>query len=122
MGDGGSTPLQNLGKHAVTHVTVEAKHGPFTVLSCRLETGRTHQIRIHLSESGHPVCGDKVYHHKRDGTMMLDTSNAPRLVLHAIELGFEHPILRTSLHWEMPLPRDLQKFMERIGAPKESRS
>ena len=102
--------------------TIEAKHGPFTVLSCRLETGRTHQIRIHLSEAGHPVCGDKVYHHKPDGTMMLDTSNAPRLVLHATELGFQHPVLRTSLHWDMPLPRDLQRFIERICAPKESKS
>lgn len=118
-GDGrrGSTTLQNVGKHAVTHVSVEARHGPFTMLSCRLETGRTHQIRIHLSESGHPVCGDKVYHHKPDGTMMLDTSNASRLVLHAIELGFEHPVTGTTLHWEMPLPRDLERFVERISRP-----
>src|SRR5204862_7593334 len=62
-GDGrrGSTPLPDVGKEAVTHVAVEERLPGYTVLSCRLETGRTHQIRIHLSEAGHPVCGDKVY-------------------------------------------------------------
>lgn len=62
-GDGrrGSTTLPAVGKEAVTHITVEERLAGYTLLSCRLETGRTHQIRIHLSEAGHPVCGDKVY-------------------------------------------------------------
>lgn len=115
-GDGrrGSTTLPDVGKEAVTHVTVEERWKNFTLLSCRLETGRTHQIRIHLSEAGHPVCGDKVYTRKPDGTPFVDTSGAPRLALHATELGFVHPATEAVLHWDMPLPGDLRKFVERL--------
>ena len=62
-GDGrrGSTTLPNVGRRAVTHVRAVERLGDYTLIECRLETGRTHQIRIHLSESGHPLCGDKVY-------------------------------------------------------------
>jgi 23S rRNA pseudouridine1911/1915/1917 synthase len=117
-GDGrrGSSALPGSGKEAVTHVAVEETLARFTVLSCRLETGRTHQIRIHLSEAGHPVCGDKVYVRKPTGEMFPDTSGAPRLALHATELGFEHPRTGERLHWTMPLPPDLAKFVERLRA------
>lgn len=113
-GDGrrGSTHLPGVGKEAVTHITVEEQLKGYTLLSCRLETGRTHQIRIHLSEAGHPVCGDKVYVKRSNGTIFEDTSGAPRLALHATELGFEHPASGAHLHWSMPLPNDLQKFIE----------
>jgi 23S rRNA pseudouridine1911/1915/1917 synthase len=116
-GDGrrGSTRLANTGKEAITHVSVEQRLRRFTLLSCRLETGRTHQIRIHLSESGHPVCGDKVYHRKPTGEEMPDPSGAPRLALHATELGFEHPASGEHLHWMMPLPADLQKLIAALG-------
>ena len=62
-GDGrrGSTTLPNVGRRAVTHVRAVERLGDYTLIECRLETGRTHQIRIHLSELGHPLCGDKVY-------------------------------------------------------------
>lgn len=115
-GDGrrGSTTLPNVGKVATTHVTVEERFPKFTLLSCRLETGRTHQIRIHLSESGHPVCGDKVYCKRSNGDVTPDASGAPRLALHATELGFEHPASGQHLHWAMPLPADLQKFVEKL--------
>lgn len=115
-GDGrrGSTRLPGVGKEAITHVTVEEKLNGYTLLSCRLETGRTHQIRIHLSESGHPVCGDKVYHRRPTGELLADKSGAPRLALHATELGFEHPATGEHLHWAMPLPGDLEKFVERL--------
>jgi 23S rRNA pseudouridine1911/1915/1917 synthase len=115
-GDGrrGSTNLPNVGKEAVTHVSVEERLPGYTLLSCRLETGRTHQIRIHLSEAGHPVCGDKVYVKRPDGTVFEDRSGAPRLALHATELGFAHPASGAQLHWSMPLPPDLQKFVERL--------
>jgi 23S rRNA pseudouridine1911/1915/1917 synthase len=115
-GDGrrGSTPLPNAGKEAVTHVAVEERLPGYTLLSCRLETGRTHQIRIHLSEAGHPVCGDKVYLKRPDGTVFEDRSGAPRLALHATELGFDHPATGAALHWAMPLPPDLQKFVAGI--------
>lgn len=115
-GDGrrGSTQLPGAGKEAITHISVEERLPGHTILSCRLETGRTHQIRIHLAESGHPVCGDKVYLRKPNGEMFEDRSNAPRLALHATELGFEHPAGGEHLHWSMPLPGDLQKLVERL--------
>jgi 23S rRNA pseudouridine1911/1915/1917 synthase len=115
-GDGrrGSTDYPNQGKQAITHVEVAEQLPGYTVLSCRLETGRTHQIRIHLAELGHPVCGEKVYHRKIDGEIRLDHSGAPRLALHATDLGFEHPATGAAMHWEMPLPADLQAFLERL--------
>jgi len=117
-GDGrrGSTTLPDVGKVAVTHVTIEERLKRFTLLSCRLETGRTHQIRIHLSESGHHVCGDKVYNRTRDGVEISEDSGAPRLALHAIELGFRHPASEADLHWVMELPPDLQKLLARHRA------
>ena len=115
-GDGrrGSTNQPGVGKEAITHIDVKECLPGYTLLSCRLETGRTHQIRIHLAELGHPVCGDKVYHHLPDGSIRPDRSGAPRLALHAVELGFVHPITHQEMHWEMPLPPDLQAFLERL--------
>jgi 23S rRNA pseudouridine1911/1915/1917 synthase len=113
-GDGrrGSTKQPDAtGKEAVTHVAVEERLPRHSVLSCRLETGRTHQIRIHLSEAGHPVCGEKVYTRTAGGDPLPETP-APRLALHATELGFEHPVTGEHLHWTMPLPPDLQKFVD----------
>jgi 23S rRNA pseudouridine1911/1915/1917 synthase len=112
-GDGrrGSTPFPDVGKRAVTHFTVQERLRGYTLLSCRLETGRTHQIRIHLSEAGHPVCGDKVYCKKPNGEVVADASGAPRLALHATELGFAHPASGAAMHWDMPLPADLAKFI-----------
>jgi 23S rRNA pseudouridine1911/1915/1917 synthase len=113
-GDGrrGSTSLPAVGKEAITHIAVEERLNGYTLLSCRLETGRTHQIRIHLAEAGHPVCGDKVYIKKANGEIFNDVSGAPRLALHATELGFEHPVGGTHLHWTMPLPGDLAHFVQ----------
>lgn len=115
-GDGrrGSTPLPDAGKEAVTHITVEERLPGYTLLSCRLETGRTHQIRIHLAELGHPVCGERVYNRTFKGEPIPDTSGAPRLALHATELGFSHPITEEPMHWEMPLPHDLREFLDRL--------
>lgn len=115
-GDGrrGSTTLPGVGKRAITHVAVEESLAGYSLLSCRLETGRTHQIRIHLSEAGHPVAGDKVYCRRPDGTQSPDASKAPRLALHAAELGFTHPVSGAVLHWAMPLPPDLTKLVARL--------
>ena len=115
-GDGrrGSTTFAKTGKDAITHVKVEERLKDYTLLSCRLETGRTHQIRIHLSEAGHPLCGDPVYSHMPDRSIKEDHSGAPRLALHAIELGFVHPVTGAEMHWTMPLPPDLEKFVSRL--------
>lgn len=113
-GDGrrGSTTFPNQGKEAITHIQVEETLPGYTLLSCRLETGKTHQIRIHLSELGHPVCGDKVYNRRPDGSILPDPSDAPRLALHATELGFIHPLTEEPMHWDMPLPPDLRAFLD----------
>jgi 23S rRNA pseudouridine1911/1915/1917 synthase len=114
-GDGrrGSGP-EGQGKFAVTHVDVLERLPKHTVLACRLETGRTHQIRIHLAEAGHPVCGEKVYNRRSGGEQIQDNSEAPRLALHAAELGFKHPTTGEPMQWEMELPLDLQGFLARL--------
>jgi 23S rRNA pseudouridine1911/1915/1917 synthase len=106
-----------VGQEAITHVEVVERLPGYTLLGCRLETGRTHQIRIHLAEQGNPVCGDRVYCHRPDGTMIPDPSGAPRLALHAVELGFTHPVSGEKLHWSMPLPADLRTFLDRLRQP-----
>jgi 23S rRNA pseudouridine1911/1915/1917 synthase len=115
-GDGrrGSTRLPDVGKRAVTHVKPIERIGDYTVVECRLETGRTHQIRIHLAERGHPLCGEKVYHQPLFGEPRPDTSGAPRIALHAAELGFEHPITGQPMRFEMPLPDDLREWLGRL--------
>lgn len=121
-GDGrrGSTTLKGEGKVAITHVEVAERLPGYSMLSCRLETGRTHQIRIHLAELGHPICGEKVYVRDVRGNVIADRSEAPRLALHAAELGFVHPVSGVPLHWTMPLPPDLDEFVGRLrdAAPR----
>jgi 23S rRNA pseudouridine1911/1915/1917 synthase len=116
-GDGrrGSTKLPGVGKQAVTNIELVEELAGYSVVSCRLETGRTHQIRIHLAELGHPICGEKVYDRKPGEPAEEDRTGAPRLALHAAELGFNHPVTGQPLHWTMPLPADLQRLLERLG-------
>ncbi|MBI3823049.1 MAG: RluA family pseudouridine synthase [Planctomycetes bacterium] len=118
-GDGrrGSTTLKDAGKEAVTHVSVVEVLPGYTLLSCKLETGRTHQIRIHLAEIGHPVCGERVYHRRPNGDVVTDNSGASRLALHAAELGFRHPITDEAMHWEMPPPDDFREWLDRLRGP-----
>jgi 23S rRNA pseudouridine1911/1915/1917 synthase len=98
---------------AVTHVAVEerlpasAAGQPCTLVSCRLETGRTHQIRIHLSEAGHPLLGERVYVRGYPRAIV----PAPRLMLHAAELGFVHPATGRDVRWTSPLPADMQEML-----------
>jgi 23S rRNA pseudouridine1911/1915/1917 synthase len=115
-GDGrrGSTTLPNVGKRAVTHVKPLERLGDYTLVECRLETGRTHQIRIHLSEAAHPLCGEKVYRQPLFGEPIPDRSGAPRLALHSAELAFEHPITGEAMSFKMPLPEDFAQFLARL--------
>jgi 23S rRNA pseudouridine1911/1915/1917 synthase len=128
-------------REAITHVErLEALPSvpPATLVACRLETGRTHQIRIHLSEAGHPIVGEKVYVRARGsrtleeigperqrGSRTLEeigperqrgsrTLEAPRLMLHAAELGFLHPATEREMHWELPMPEDMKVVLERL--------
>jgi 23S rRNA pseudouridine1911/1915/1917 synthase len=115
-GDGrrGSTTLPKIGKKAVTHVRPIEKLNGYTLVECRLETGRTHQIRIHLAERGHPVCGDKVYCQPLFQPVIEDKSGAPRVALHAAELGFTHPITDEWMLFKMPLPADLAGLLAKL--------
>jgi 23S rRNA pseudouridine1911/1915/1917 synthase len=98
------------GREAVTHVErIESLRGA-TLIACRLETGRTHQIRIHLSEAGHPVVGERVYVRRFAGPLI----EAPRLMLHAAELGFVHPTTEREMRWESGMPGDMRDVVERL--------
>jgi 23S rRNA pseudouridine1911/1915/1917 synthase len=104
-------------KEAITHVKlIETKplsgDRSLSMIECRLETGRTHQIRIHLAESGHPLAGEQVYLSTRPhGLDIFDYSKAPRIALHAVELGFRHPTTGALLTWHSPIPEDLQVWL-----------
>lgn len=108
-GDGvrGSTRNPKLGRVAITHVTPEEELEGATLVSCRLETGRTHQIRIHLAERGHPLLGEKVYIRGLPGPFL----PAPRMMLHAAVLGFEHPAHGSRLRFEDPMPEDMRELV-----------
>jgi 23S rRNA pseudouridine1911/1915/1917 synthase len=122
-GDGrrGSTPLAGAGKKSKTHFEPIEKLGGYTLVECRPETGRTHQIRIHLSEEGHPLCGEKVYRQPLFKPVIPDESGAPRLCLCAVELEFQHPVNGERLHFEIPLAKDLEEFKKRLKVTKEAR-
>ena len=113
-GDGlrGSTSHANQGKRAVTHVSVERALRGATLCAIRLETGKTHQIRIHLAESGHPLVGETVY--IRDYAHALIDS--PRLMLHAATLGFIHPITGERVSLSAPRPPDFTAVVDRLTA------
>ncbi|HUR53738.1 MAG TPA: RluA family pseudouridine synthase, partial [Gemmataceae bacterium] len=87
------------GKRAVTHVKVLEQLGDFAAVECRLETGRTHQVRIHLGEAGTPLCGEKLYDRPTDGRPLPDGSGAARPMLHAARLGFAHPQTGEAVTW-----------------------
>jgi 23S rRNA pseudouridine1911/1915/1917 synthase len=119
-GDGrrGSTAQHGDGKRAVTHLRVLEDLGDYTLVECRLETGRTHQVRIHLGESGTPICGDHVYDRPLHGKPVPDRSGAPRLALHAANLGLQHPATGKRMVWESPLPKDLKTLVARLRAAR----
>ncbi|HLK91955.1 MAG TPA: RluA family pseudouridine synthase [Polyangia bacterium] len=97
------------GRPAVTHLAVRERFGArATMLACRLETGRTHQIRLHALSAGHPVIGDDRY-----GAPFRDAP-APRMALHATTLGFVHPRTGAPLSFESPWPPDLAAWTERL--------
>jgi 23S rRNA pseudouridine1911/1915/1917 synthase len=109
-GDGlrGASRFGPEGQLSVTHVEPVRRFTNATLVACRLETGRTHQIRIHLAEAGHPLVGERVYIRDYAGERLL----APRPMLHAAELGFVHPVKETEMRFQSPLPADFEAFLE----------
>lgn len=108
---------ENRGKHAVTHYRVlEALDGA-ALVECRLETGRTHQVRVHLGSIGHALLGDPVY--GRTPARLRPTLNQlgfQRQALHAAVLGFIHPISGTALRFESPVPEDMRELLRKLGS------
>lgn len=102
------------GKRAVTHVAVLEQLGAFALVECRLETGRTHQVRIHLGEAGAPLCGESVYDRPLDGRPYPDGSGAGRPMLHAVRLGFTHPETGAAMSWEVEPPEDFQRLLKKL--------
>jgi 23S rRNA pseudouridine1911/1915/1917 synthase len=117
------TTRRSDGRESVTHWKtlrqIDSEYGKFSLLEVRIETGRTHQIRVHLSSLGHPVVGDTLYGAPREvrGNARASQPVAlPRNFLHAASLEFRHPIEQTPLSFTQPLPAELVRFLEQIGA------
>jgi 23S rRNA pseudouridine1911/1915/1917 synthase len=101
------------GKAALTHYTVVARYADATRLHCRLETGRTHQIRVHLASIGHALLGDPVYGPRPGRTKVRVFS---RQALHAQKLGLIHPVSGREMSWEAPLPEDMRELIATLEA------
>ncbi|EZH72800.1 pseudouridine synthase [Aquimarina atlantica] len=111
------------GKPAITHYKVIERLGYVTLVSCRLETGRTHQIRVHMKHIGHTLFNDERYGGEKilKGTTFTKYKQfvencfkvLPRQALHARTLGFEHPVTKEHMHFETPIPEDMQQCIER---------
>ena len=100
------------GRAAVTHWEVIARYRGYTHVRCRLETGRTHQIRVHMESIGHPVAGDLVYGRKKP------EKGLSGQCLHARELEFTHPRTGERIHLSCPLPDYFVQFLSRLGEPE----
>jgi len=104
------------GKRAVTHWKRLEILKESALVECRLETGRTHQVRVHMASIGHPLLGDPVY--GRSGTKhskLLKEIGFHRQALHAAELGFTHPITKNRLSFSSPMPPDMQELKRALG-------
>ena len=102
------------GREARTHYEVRSRFGVATLLECRLETGRTHQIRVHMASIGHPLVGDPTYGKRNAATPLLAAFR--RQALHAWQLQLVHPRLRQELAWEAPLPEDFAQLLQTLQA------
>ncbi|QJU59620.1 RluA family pseudouridine synthase [Sphingomonas sp. AP4-R1] len=103
------------GKRAVTHYdTIETLNGA-SLIECRLETGRTHQVRVHMASIGHPLLGDPVYGRaSKEQRKLLDSLGFERQALHAAHLGFIHPVTSAALAFESRIPADMQELFSRL--------
>ena len=119
-------PEADHGKHAITHYKVLERFGYVTLIECKLETGRTHQIRVHLKYIGHPLFNDETYGGDRilKGTTFSKYKQfiqncfeiLPRHALHAKTLGFVHPVTRKKVFFDSQLPEDLNSLLEKWRA------
>ncbi|MCM3710004.1 RluA family pseudouridine synthase [Sporosarcina luteola] len=104
-----SMTVTDKGKHAITHFKVLERFGDFTLVECRLETGRTHQIRVHMKYIGYPLAGDPKYGPKK-------TIDFNGQALHAGTIGFKHPRTGEYLEFTQPLPEEFEALIEKMRA------
>ncbi len=116
------TSASRPGREAVTHWQVkkqiEGRYGKFSLLEVRIETGRTHQIRVHLASIGHPVAGDTLYGAPRPQSYLgtrSEVASLERNFLHAFEIQFRHPISNRGMSFQQALPAELIEFLRLIG-------
>jgi len=119
------------GKPARTHWRAIERFGAATLLEVRLDTGRTHQIRVHLQHLGHPIAGDPLYGGRDKKQLRLSLSQRslaadllgclPRQALHASELGFSHPVLGEDLRFTQPVPEDFARVLHMLRSQNPSR-
>ena len=119
-------PGGEYGRHATTHYKVLERFGYVTLVECKLETGRTHQIRVHMRYAGHPVFNDEVYGGDRilKGTTFAKYKQfvencfkmMPRHGLHAKSLGFIHPTTKKKVHFDSELPEDMASVIQKWRA------
>ncbi|MET0361329.1 MAG: RluA family pseudouridine synthase, partial [Sphingobium sp.] len=104
------------GKHAVTHYKVVQRLHGSALVECRLETGRTHQVRVHMAHLGHPLLGDPVYARSQSRHReLLTTLGFARQALHAAHLGFIHPVDGSDLDFDSSMPRDMQELFSHLN-------
>ena len=115
------TTVDTGGRHAVTHYEVLERYAQFALVQLTLETGRLHQIRVHLQHIGHPVAGDAVYGGAQRALNDADTgalkqalAQLKRQALHARLLGFEHPATGENLTFSAPMPKDMQQVVDAL--------
>jgi 23S rRNA pseudouridine1911/1915/1917 synthase len=114
------TTRRSGGREAITHYLVqkriESKFGKFTLLEVRIDTGRTHQIRVHLASLRHPVVGDALYGAPREVRSKDAAFSLPRNFLHAAELQFQHPRTDELMKFSRSLPAELEEFLKIVSA------
>lgn len=115
------TTVENHGRHAVTHYEVLEAYPKFALVQLTLETGRLHQIRVHLQHIGHPVAGDAIYGGEQRAINDADTgalkqalARLKRQALHARLLGFVHPATGENLTFSAPIPKDMQQVLDAL--------
>ena len=114
------------GKQAITHYRVEEKFRAHTLIRVSLETGRTHQIRVHMAHKGHPIVGDPVYGRRlmipsgADENLIEKLRTFHRQALHAETLRLEHPYTSEPMSWTAPVPTDMQVLIDALRADRDS--
>jgi 23S rRNA pseudouridine1911/1915/1917 synthase len=121
------TTVETGGRHAVTHYEVLETYPKFALVQLTLETGRLHQIRVHLQHIGHPVAGDAIYGGEQRALNDADTTQLKqalaqlkRQALHARLLGFVHPATGKNLTFSAPMPRDMQQVVDALQMPQNA--